>query len=307
VKNRYQTVIVGAGKITTDQHLPALARSERFDAVAIVDPRPVDTVIPRFATIDELLARLQIDAVVIATPPQVREELALTALRAGCHVMLEKPPSLTSAGAQRLDAQCSPGQSLFAAWHSREAAMVSRAAAWLKDRTVASGRVVWHEDAHVWHPGQLWLWAPGGFGVFDPAINAISILITILPMPVATSKALFEVPVNQELPIGAAVELVSGGARIILDLNFRAQGAPRWTIELATTDGGRLELSDGGRILQLDDEPQQVGMDAEYDGLYRRFAALIDTGTSDVDTRPLDIVADAFRVARHVSVPEFQP
>ena len=39
--------------------------------------------------------------------------------------------------------------------------------------------------------------------------------------------------------------------------------------------------------------------DEEYAGIYRRFAELIGSGESDVDTRPLRHVADAFMVGLH--------
>jgi D-galactose 1-dehydrogenase len=41
--------------------------------------------------------------------------------------------------------------------------------------------VIWREDVRVWHPGQDWIWQPGGLGVFDPGINALSIITHILP------------------------------------------------------------------------------------------------------------------------------
>ncbi len=36
------------------------------------------------------------------------------------------------------------------------------------------------EDVRRWHPGQDWIWEAGGFGVFDPGINALSILTEVL-------------------------------------------------------------------------------------------------------------------------------
>ena len=39
----------------------------------------------------------------------------------------------------------------------------------------------WREDVRVWHPGQQWLWEPGGLGVFDPGIKTLSIATRILP------------------------------------------------------------------------------------------------------------------------------
>lgn len=308
VKEEYRIAIVGAGKIASDRHIPALARSSRFELVAVVDPQPVDQAVTRFATIEEMrVADPHIDAVVVATPPQVRDRLALQALRAGYNVMLEKPPSVTSRGARRLVAECQEGRTLFAAWHSREAAMVERAADWLKGRIITSGHISWREDAHVWHPGQTWLWKPGGFGVFDPAINALSILTAIAPEPFVVEKAVFQVPVNQHAPVAAEVELLCGEAPISMDLDFRADRESCWTIALTTSDGGSLELSQGGQAIATDGGLPEVGTNTEYDGLYRRFAALIDAGACDVDVTPLDLVADAFLVARHVPVPEFQP
>ena len=67
-------------------------------------------------------------------------------------------------------------------------AMVSDARAWLKGRTVTSGRISWRESARKWHPGQRWLWEAGGLGVFDPAINAFSILTALLPSPVVVTN-----------------------------------------------------------------------------------------------------------------------
>ena len=41
--------------------------------------------------------------------------------------------------------------------------------------------VTWKEDVRHWHPGQQWIWEAGGFGVFDPGINALSIVTKIMP------------------------------------------------------------------------------------------------------------------------------
>ena len=58
---------------------------------------------------------------------------------------------------------------------------VDAARKWLASRTVRKVQVNWKEDVRVWHPGQKWIWKAGGLGVFDPAINALSIITKILP------------------------------------------------------------------------------------------------------------------------------
>ena len=65
---------------------------------------------------------------------------------------------------------------------------------WLRTRELRRGRITGKEDVHFWHPGQRWIFEPGGFGVFDPGINALSILTDILPRE-ADLSAIKTVPV----------------------------------------------------------------------------------------------------------------
>jgi D-galactose 1-dehydrogenase len=45
--------------------------------------------------------------------------------------------------------------------------------------------------------------------------------------------------------------------------------------------------------------------EAEYDGIYARFAELLDAGTSEVDVSPLRHVADAFMLGRRIVTDPF--
>jgi D-galactose 1-dehydrogenase len=177
--------LIGLGKIARDQHLPAMAADPRFELVAVVSRHAEQPGLPSFHTLDELLASgVAFDAVALCTPPQVRHGLARQALEAGKHVMLEKPPGATLSEVEDLrqvaDAQ---GVTLQATWHSRYAPAVAPARAWLAGKTITAARINWREDVRVWHPGQDWIWEPGGLGVFDPGINALSIATAVLPRP----------------------------------------------------------------------------------------------------------------------------
>ena len=99
------------------------------------------------------------------------------------------------------------GVSLFAAWHSRFAAGVAPARAWLAERKIDSVSIVWREDVRVWHPGQAWIWQPGGLGVFDPGINALSIATHILPRPFFLKDATLILPDNRAAPIAATARI----------------------------------------------------------------------------------------------------
>jgi predicted dehydrogenase len=174
---KIKLALVGIGAIARNEHLPLLATSGEFSLAATVSRHGSLDGVPNFFDLQELLGSGEaIDAVSFCTPPQGRSAMARAALEAGRHVMLEKPPGATMAevGALARLAE-TKGLTLFASWHSRQAAGVEPARAWLADKEIRAVRIVWKEDVHVWHPGQEWIWAPGGFGVFDPGINALSI------------------------------------------------------------------------------------------------------------------------------------
>src|SRR6185503_17593521 len=143
--------------------------------------------------------------------------------RAGKHVLLEKPPGATVSEVEPLQALAAASQrTLFATWHSRFAPAVEPARAWLAARRVRRLKIIWKEDVRVWHPGQDWIWQPGGLGVFDPGINALSILTLILPGTLAVEAATLHVPANLQTPIAAELILADGaGAVIEVELDFR--------------------------------------------------------------------------------------
>ena len=288
--------LVGVGKIARDQHVPAIAASPAFDLVATASRTGTVDGVPAFASLEEMLAGdATIDAIAMCQPPQVRFEAARHALLAGKHVFLEKPPGATLSEIDILaDIASERGVTLFASWHSRYAPGVEPARAWLVDRAITSVAIEWKEDVRVWHPGQDWIWAPGGFGVFDPGINALSIATHILPSPMFLTAATLDVPSNRAAPIAADLTLRSAdGTPISAVFDFRQTGPQLWNISV-NTDGGQLVLSQGGSKLTIAGKQHPTAPEAEYPSLYARFAALIADGQSDVDTRPLKIVADAF-------------
>lgn len=298
--------IVGLGKIAHDQHLPSIRANGAFDLAATVSSRDEAVhELQHFRTLGELLAAdVEIDAVALCTPPQVRYTLAVQAIAAGKHVFLEKPPGATLAEVALLDRQAeAAGITLFASWHSRYAGGVAPARQWLSKRTVRRASIRWREDVRVWHPGQDWIWEPGGLGVFDPGINALSIATHILP-PFFLTDATLSLPANRAAPIAADLQFQMGdGTPVHMDLDWRQTGPQSWDI-IVETDGGTLTLAKGGAVLTTP-EGTQVGEDREYARLYARFAELVHGGVRDLDTVPLQLVADAFLRGRREMVDEF--
>lgn len=300
--------IVGLGKIARDQHVPAIAATPGIELVAVASRNAVLDGVAHFASLDELLAQApDIDAIALCTPPQVRSAQAAAALAAGKHVLLEKPPGATvSEIAPLLAAAQDAGKTLFASWHSRFAPAVEPARAFLANRHIRSVAIAWKEDVRVWHPGQRWIFEAGGLGVFDPGINALSILTRILPQPFFLTKAELSFPSNCAAPIAADLDFTDqSGTPIRAEFNFLQTGPQTWEIRVETDDGW-LTLSAGGARLSyagvaLADETQ-----AEYPALYRHFSDLIRRGVSDVDLAPLVHVADAFMLGRRITVAAFE-
>lgn len=301
--------VVGLGKIARDQHLPAIAADPAFRLVATVDPAgPGIGGVAHYADLAALFdSRTPIDAAVFCTPPQVRHALASAALDRGLAVFLEKPPGATLSEVVALEARAvASGATLFAGWHSRFAAGVAPAEQWLADRRIERVTITWREDVRVWHPGQHWIWQPGGLGVFDPGINALSILTAILPQPWVIDEAALDVPANCAAPIAARLKLRSvDGVPASTDFDFRQTGPQTWDIVIGT-DAGECRLSHGGAVLSLPTGERQ-GENREYARLYARFADLIRQGRSDVDSAPFRLVADAFLCGRQTIVDAFHP
>jgi D-galactose 1-dehydrogenase/L-arabinose 1- dehydrogenase len=298
--------LVGIGKIARDQHVPAIAGDPRYRLVATASRSGSVEGVAAFPDIEALIASgTPVDAVSICTPPGPRHAIAARAIAAGLHTMLEKPPAATLSEIVDLEARAAAaGVTLYASWHSRAAAAVEPARAWLRDRAIRRVEIVWKEDVRRWHPGQEWIFGPGGFGVLDPGINALSILTRILPAPVFLDSAELTTPEGRDSPIAARLVMRSGGAAIDAQLDFRQTGPQSWRITIET-DAGTAVLNDGGDRWQLPGAPEQKGEDREYPALYDHFAGLVAARRSDVDLAPLRLVADAFLIASRVTSEPF--
>lgn len=293
-----KVALVGIGKIAVDQHVPAINASPEWELAATVSRKGDVEGIESFTTIEAMLAaRPDIRVVSLALPPVPRFAYAEAALKAGRHVMLEKPPGATLAEVHALQGlAASTGLTLFATWHSRMAHAVAPAKAWLVGRTITRAHITWREDVRKWHPGQDWVFEPGGMGVFDPGINALSILTEILPQPVHLTAARLEYPANRQTPIAA--QLIFSG-QVTADFDWRQEGPQTWDIEVET-DRGQLALRMGGNVLEIGGKPEagKNTIMGEYPALYARMADLVRAGQSDVDLAPMVHVADALTLGQ---------
>ena len=305
-----RVAIVGFGKIAQDQHVPSIAGNPAFSLAAVVSARGAAPVgVPVFRTLAELAAsNVAIDAIAVCTPPQVRYATAREALALGKHVMLEKPPAATLAELADLEAFAREKRRvLFATWHAQYNAAVDEAKRRLAGKRVTRLQVNWKEDVRRWHPGQAWIWKAGGFGVFDPGINALSIVTKIMPSPVFVRAADLEFPENCDAPIAARLTFATADTDtgLAADFDWRQTGPQTWEMEIATADGGELKLENGGARLLVNGKPVVDKPMREYEEIYARFAEILAAGESDVDVAPLRLVADAFLLGRRMTTEAF--
>lgn len=304
---RIRIGLVGVGKIARDQHLPVIAASPDYELAAVASRHGRVEGVENFDSLEALLNRAgDVDAISLCTPPQARHALARRALEAGKHVMLEKPPGATLTEVHDLiDLAREKGLALLATWHSRYAPAVEPAREWLAGKRLIKAHVCWKEDVRHWHPGQEWIWAPGGLGVFDPGINALSIITHLLPNTLIVDKAVLEVPGNRQAPIAATLEMHDPlGLAVTAEFDWRQTGPQTWDI-IIETDQGTLTLSRGGAVMSIDGVPRIERPEQEYANLYALFARLVAERRVDADLAPLRIVADAYMTGRWVRVADF--
>ena len=308
-----KVALVGIGEIARSHHIPAIARSTDWELAATVSRSTYVEGVENFDLIETMLdARPDISVVSLCMPPAPRFDIARAAISGGRHVMLEKPPGATVSECTILHRLAQDANiTLFTTWHSREASMLDQCQVWLADKTIKSFEINWKEDVRRWHPGQEWLWEPGGLGIFDPGINALSILTRILPKPVRVTAALLEIPVNKQTPIAATLQMATAsGACGTAVFDWRQQGEQIWEI-CVETDRGQLHLAEGGATVTINGELRTspgdtVTLASEYPRLYQRMYELVANKVSECDLTPLALVADAFMLGRRKQVEVFE-
>ncbi len=116
--------LLGYGFASATFHAPLIAAVPGLRLAAIASSRPHDVRADWpdaavCATAAELIARPDIDLVVIATPNDTHALLAAQALAAGKHVVVDKPFTLNVAEAQALIALAAQQQRLLSVFHNR--------------------------------------------------------------------------------------------------------------------------------------------------------------------------------------------
>ncbi len=109
-KQKARIAIVGAGWWSTTAHFPSLKKNPDAEIIAAVDRRPemLDKAynaygpFEKYTDVGEMLAKANVDGVIVATNHSTHYEVAKAALEAGKHVLIEKPMVLKASEAREL-------------------------------------------------------------------------------------------------------------------------------------------------------------------------------------------------------------
>jgi predicted dehydrogenase len=188
--------IIGCGVIA-DFHAQAIANlnGAKLMGMADVVPEAVKRLTDKhkvpFSTtnIDELVKRPDIDIVCVTTPSGAHLEPALTAIRAGKHVVVEKPIEITLPRVDELlqaaDAAKVKVAAIFQSRFGNGARTVKAAldAGRFGDLVLCSAYVKWHRAADYYRGWKGTLKLDGGGAVMNQGVHAVDLLQWFAGMP----------------------------------------------------------------------------------------------------------------------------
>lgn len=129
--------IIGAARVAVYAMVAPVAANSRADIIGIAARDPLRAkefaethkIAKAYRSYDELIADPNVDLVYVATPPTLHKAVAVKALQAGKHVLVEKPFAANAREAKEIIAAAEPGKRVFEAFHYRHHALWHRIAA----------------------------------------------------------------------------------------------------------------------------------------------------------------------------------
>ena len=204
---QYRVAVIGAGSIAKYSHVPGFQRLANCEVVALCDVNEAragelaaEMKVPGvYGNAERMLAELHPDIVVVATPNAFHKPMSVAALKAGAHVLCEKPLALTYGDAQEMFAVAAQQQRILTVGtHLRFSAPMQAAKAHVDAGffgKIYAARTVWQRRNGI--PGfGSWFTnhdLAGGGSLLDIGIHALDRALYLMgyPEPVAVSGATF--------------------------------------------------------------------------------------------------------------------
>ena len=244
-------IVIGIGDIATRRVIPAIQAESRSRLYGLVTRDPAKAApygVTVWKTLEEALADPQVHAVYVGTPVFLHAPQTIQSLRAGKHVLCEKPMAMSEPEARiMLNAADESGKTFGVAYYRRSYPKVQRAKEVLAAGAI--GRPVLAElTCHGWFDGQgsrSWLVDPakaGGGPLFDIASHRIDVLNFLFGKPQHVVAQLSNVVHHYAVEDNASVMIeYPAGVRGIVDVRWHSK-ISRDECRIRGTDG-EMELS----------------------------------------------------------------
>jgi len=284
--------IIGAGAISQIVHLPMFVERGDVEVAALADRdvHRAETLSRRYSVplvmgTDEMLAVEDLDAVVLCTPNYLHEEMAVAALEAGKHVLVERPLAPTSDGARRVvEAAEDAGKVLSVGLPHRFRPEVialrsfiqgdelgelySARGSWLT-RAAPAAKTSWRRDPE----------ADGGGALIDLGLPALDLCLWTTDFPTVKRVVCLFGKTGEPVEHSATLLLeTEEGAAMTLEVSSRLFAAEdRYFVRVMGTEGSGslppLEVFKkvGGRPMEVTPrQPRPRGGENPYTNAYRR-------------------------------------
>lgn len=245
-------VLAGIGDIAVRRVLPAILAQPESHLCGLVTRDPAKAErhgVPSWPTLDEALAACDCTAVYLATPVALHAPQAIAALRAGRHVLAEKPMSLRYGMAREMvETARECGKLLGVAYYRRLYPKLARARELLAAGAVGRPVMVF-ATAHDWFNNEdgrrPWFLDPamsGGGPLYDTASHRIDVCNLLFGEPLAVTAQLSNV-VHQAAVEDSATLLIEyeNQVRAIIDVR-RHSRVNRDEFRITGTEG-EMDLS----------------------------------------------------------------
>jgi predicted dehydrogenase len=245
-------LVAGVGDISRKRVLPAILAEPNSVLAGIItrDPAKAEPYgVPAFTTLEAALSQTNAQAVYVATPVFLHAPMTIEALRAGRHVLCEKPMALNYAEAESMrQAAEETGRTLAIAYYRRKYPKVERARQLIEAGAI--GRPFLAEaTSHDWYnplgTSRAWLADPalaGGGPLRDIGSHRIDLMNYLFGSPVRAaihlSNLVHELAVEDN---ATAIIEYAGGVRGVVDVRWHSR-VSRDEFRIRGTDG-EMDLS----------------------------------------------------------------
>lgn len=226
-------LVIGIGDITVRRVIPAIQAEPRSRLYGILtrDPAkaaPYNTRL--FSTLDEALADPAVHAVYVGTPVFLHAPQTIQSLRAGKHVICEKPMAMNDAEARTMvETAEQSGKTFGVAYYRRCYPKIQRAKQLIEAGAI--GKPVFAElTNHMWFDGsgnRGWLFDPakaGGGPLFDIASHRIDVLNFLFGQPLRVSGQLSNLVHHYPVEDNATVMIeYFNGVRSVVDVRWHSK------------------------------------------------------------------------------------